>query len=70
MENLAGMSDRRKGLEVVFELPGYDDFKRSEGKFAAQMPNEFLRRVRTKVQVSFIVIPYQVPPMTRNRVNR
>ena len=70
MESLPGTRDSREGLEVVFELPGYDDFKRPGGKFAAQMPNEFLRRVRTKAQVSFIVIPYQVPPMPRDRANR
>ena len=56
MENLPGMGDSCGGLELLLELPlGYDP-RRSEGEFAARMPDELLRRVRTKANVSFVIL--------------
>ena len=56
MKNLPGMGDNCGVLELLFELPlGYGP-KRSEGEFAARMPDEFLRRVRTKAHVSFVIL--------------
>ena len=56
MEILPGVGGSREGLELLLELPlGYGP-KRSEGDFAARMPDEFLRRVRTRAKVSFIIV--------------
>ena len=55
------MGAHREGFELVFELALGSGPKRLEGKFAAEMPDYFLSRVRTIAQISFIVVNNPVP---------